>query len=722
MAHAEQGQDTFLFDFPANPLAYIRLEADDTVTVISKSMEAGQGIHTTHATLVAEELDATPAQMRVVAAPGEPGITGPYGNVLMGGIQGTGGQTGTQSSFLMYRKAGAAMRQMLLRAAAEALAVPQGALTIEQGEVRHTDSGQHLRFGALAAAAMAQPVPESVTLKTPDQFVYIGRHFPRVDLADKVRGKTVYTQDLVLPGMLVALVERPSRLGGKVERFDASAALRVPGVRHVVRIGAGVAVVAEGYWAAEKGRQLLRIDWDNNAADRSDTRHISLDLNALLDEPGTLAKALGDVNAAAASATRTLRADYEVPYQAHAAMETLNGVMQVTDQGIEIWGGSQIFGFDSIFITQAAQIPIERVRNHTLPVGGTFGRRYGPDGALWIELLEIIRAIGTQAPVKLMLSRADDFSVNTVYYRPGYAHRIEASVDAQGRLIALKHRIAGQSMLAGTLMAQGMVHEGIDFMSVESSVDLPYQVPNQRVELHSPTVHLHASPTRFGGTLHNGFANECMIDEVAHALRRDPIELRLELLPAGNRERGCLELARAQAGWDQPLAAGPAGARRGRGVAVTPSHRSYSACVAEVTVHADQSWQIDRLVVALDCGLVVNPKNLRSQIDGGCAFAISLARYNEVTVKDGVAQETNFDQYPMVRWHTMAKRIEACFVASNQPPSGAGETIGSSVVPAIANALFNATGVRLRKLPLRLPGERAEGGWERPARLNGVGA
>lgn len=719
MAHAEAGQDTLLFPFEPRPLAYIRLAADDTVTVISKSMEAGQGIHSTHATLVAEELDATPAQMRVITSPGEPGVNSPYGNVLMGGIQGTGGQTGIQSSYLMYRMAGAAMRHMLLAAAAQHWLVPVADITIWQGVVSHVPSGRSLRFGQLAEAAMAQAVPQQVSPKAAANFVYIGKHFPRVDLADKVRGKTVYTQDLVLPGMLVAVVLRPSRLGAKLERFDASAALKVSGVLHVVPIPAGVAVVASDYWAADKARKLLRVEWDNSAADRSDTRHIQLELTALLDEPGAVALAVGDAQSAAAGAAQTLSADYSVPYQAHAPMETLNGIMQLTAEGVEIWGGSQIFGFDSIFIAQAAGIPMERIRNHTLPVGGTFGRRYGPEGALWRELFDIIRATKTVAPVKLMLSREDDFSVNTVYYRPAYAHRLQAALGAQGEVLALQHRIAGPSMLAGTLMAQGMVQNGIDFMSVEGSVDLPYAIPHQRVELHSPTVGLKASPTRFGGTLHNGFANECFIDEVAHATGRDPIDLRLALLPATSRERACLLQVREKSGWDHPLLPSANALRRGRGVAVTPSHRSYSACVAEVTVYPDQRWHIDRLVVVIDCGLVINPGNLLSQIDGGCAFAISLARYNEVTVRDGVAQESNFDQYPVVRWHTMATRVEGHFMPSDQAPSGAGETVGSSVIPAIANALFAATGTRLRDLPLRLPGEPAEGGWERPGKLEG---
>jgi isoquinoline 1-oxidoreductase beta subunit len=717
MSEQAATQDTFVFPAEAKPLAFIRLNADDSVTVISKSMEAGQGIHTAHATLVAEEIDAAPAQIRMASAPAEPGIQTTYGNALMGGIQGTGGQTGTQSSYMMYRMAGAAMRQMILSAAAKRLGVDAGQLAIQSGVVHHALSGRTLRFGDIAEAAMSEPVPANVTPKDARDFTYIGKHFPRVDDSDKIHGRTVYTQDLKLPGMLVAVVQRPSRLGAKVEHVDATLARKVPGVLFVVQIPAGVAVVARDFWTADSARNLLRITWDNSDAVRVNTRDISLDLNALLDEPGAEVLRLGDADAAMAGATRRMVADYEVPYQAHAAMETMNGIMQVGADGIEIWGGSQIFGFDSIFIAQAAGIPMEKIKLNMLQVGGTFGRRYGPEGSVWIELLHIIKAIGTDQPVKLMMSREDDMSVSTVYYRPGYAHRVEAGVDAQGKLVALRHRIAGQSMLTGTMMERGMVNNGIDFMSVECSVDLPYHVPNQYVDLHSPVIALKPSPTRFGGTLHNGFANESIIDEVARAVGADPLQYRLDLLLPGKRERGCLELVAEKSGWNQALPAGAAGTRRGRGVAVTPSHRSYSACVAEVTVHADNSWTLDRVVVAIDCGLVINPDNLRGQIEGATAFAVSLGRYSAVTVKDGEAQERYFDEYRITRIHNMPK-VEGYFVPSAQGPSGAGETIGSSVIPAIANALADATGVRLRKLPLRLPGEPAEADWDRPAKLN----
>jgi isoquinoline 1-oxidoreductase beta subunit len=719
MSEPATSQETFVFPAEPKPLAFVRLNTDNTVTVFSKSLDAGPGIHTTYATLVAEEIDASPAQMRIASAPAGVGEHALYGNGMAGGIQGTGGQSGAQSSYMMYRMAGAAMRQMILAAAAKRLGVAAGQLSIQGGVVSHVASGRSLHFGDIAAHAMAESVPTEVKPKDVKDFVYIGKHFPRVDEHDKIHGKTVYTQDIRLPGMLVAVVQRPPRLGARVASVDASLARKQPGVLHVVQIPAGVAVVASDFWTADTARKLLRLTWDNSGSLRVNTRAISQELHAMLDEPGAEVLRLGDADTAMSAAQRRIVADYEVPYQYHASMETLDGVMQVRADGIEIWGGSQVFGFDSLSMARTAGVPAEKMKLNVLQVGGAFGRRYGPEGSVWLELLHIIKALGTSKPVKLMMSREDDMSLNTTYLRPGYVHRVEAGIDAKGRLIALRHRIAGQNMLTGTLLIRDKINDGIDYVSVEPSVELPYQVPNQYVDLHSPEIALKSSPTRFGGTLHNGFANESMVDEVARAVAANPLQYRLDMLPPGNRERGCLELVAKKSGWFQPLPAGAEGTRRGRGVAVTPSHRSYSACVAEVTVHADKRWTIDRLVVAIDCGLVINPDNLRGQIEGAAAFAVSLGRYSAVSVRDGEAMERYFNECRITRIHTMPK-VEGYFVPSVQGPSGAGESIGASVIPAIANALADATGLRLRTLPLRLPGEPPEADWERPARLNKI--
>lgn len=708
-------QDTFVFPAEPNPLAYITLNADNTVTVVSKHLEMGQGVHTGLLTLVADELDAAVAQMRVNPTP--PSQDPVYGNPLMGGIQGTGGQTGMQASYMMMRMAGAAMRQMVLAAASRRLGVAATTLTISQGVVRDPASGKQLTFGELAAEAMAMPPPKDVTPKDPAQFTYIGKHFPRVDAEQKVHGKTVFTQDLKLPGMLVAVIARPMRAGGKVARFDATEALAFPGVKQVLEVPAGVAVVATNFWSAYEGREKLKVEWDNTQAERFSTADIFSKLTGLLDQPGALASRGGDVDAALTGAAQRLAADYEVAYTTHATMETLNGVMQITPDGIELWGGCQILAIDSGTLAHVAGIPVEKIRHHMLPVGGSFGRRAGTHALLWVELYGLVKAMGTDQPVKLMYSREDDMSSRGAYHRPGFMHRIEAGLDAGGKLVAWKHRAAGQSILIGTGFEAAMVHDGIDTMSVEGSIDQPYTIPHHLLDLHSPVLPINVSWLRTTGTFHNGFANESMVDELASAAGIEPVAFRLAMLPADSRERGCLELVTAKAGWSAPLKPGAPGTRRGRGVAVVPSHRSFGAAVVEVTVAADQSYTVDRIVCALDCGLVINPDNVIAQMEGSAGFGLGMSRYSEITFKDGEVEQKFYSDHHVTRMHTMPP-IECHIVASAQGPSGAAETTAASIAPALANALANATGVRLRKVPLRLLSEPAEEHWDVPAQLN----
>lgn len=714
-----EGQDTIVFPHPAMPTTFIRLNVDNTVTVLSKTIEMGQGIHTGHATMVADEIDASPEQMRVEMAPSEAGFQAVYGNVLMGGMQGTGGNTGTQSSYMMYRMAGAAMRQMILSAASKKLRTEKSNLRIQAGVITDGVSGRSCNFGDIAAQAMAEPIPADVKPKEPEEFTYMGKYFPRVDTQDKIHGRQIYPQDIKLPGMLTALIARPKKIGGKLKCFDATQALLQPGVFDVVEVAPfGVAVVGNSFWACYQAREKLLIEWDYSDAVRLGSDEIFAELQGLLDTPGPEALRVGDVDTAFANAARTVEAEYTVPFQAHAPMETVSCVVQLSDGKAEMWGASQVFGFDSINIAQELQIPPENVTVHNHRVGGSFGRWYGPSATPWIETIKVVKALHTDKPVKLYYSREDDLLTTTCFYRPGYKHKLWAALDVDGNITGIKHRIAGQSMLVGTFMAQGMIDEkGIDFMSVESSINIAYDYSNYLIELHSPVIPFRASPTRFGGTLHNGFSNEVFIDECATAAGADPVEYRLRYLGDDKREKACLELAAEKAKWSRPLAGGGPGTRRGRGVAVTTSHRSYSACVAEVTVYQDNSYSIDRVVVALDCGSIINPDNLRSQMEGSVGFAVALGRYNEITFVDGESQQVYFSDYHITRMHTMPE-VESHFVFSAQGPSGAGETIGSSVIPAIANALFNATGIRVRDLPLRLPGEPAEEKWERPAPLN----
>ena len=705
---------TLLFPAMADPLSFIRLDADDKVTVVSKSMEMGQGIYTGLVTLVAEELDARHDQMRVVAAP----IGQAYGNVLMGGGQGTGGQTSVQAGYMVMRQAGAAMRSMILSAAATRWSVEPGSLEIEQGVVRERDGTRSARFGELAHDAMAQSVPADVAVKDASRFIYIGKPFARLDTVDKIRGQTRFTQDLKLPAMLTAVIARPSRAGAVVARFDAAPALAFPGVRHVVQVPAGVAVVADDFWTAMQGRDLLQIEWDSSQTFRKSSADIYAELEAMVNsDSGTVAAAQGDVTAGLTGAVTQLHGHFQVPYQAHAPMETMNIVVQLGDGALQVWGGMQMVSIDQFQLAQAAGVTPDKVTFHMQMTGGSFGRRATAHSVPGIEALSIVGALGTNVPLKLMYDRPDDMAGPHNAYRPAFVHRIDAGLDAEGRLVAWRHRLAGQSVATGTLMEGGMVHDGVDTFSVEGGIDQPYDIPNLRIELHSPNYPITPSWLRTSGVFHNAFAIESMMDMLALAANKDPIKFRRAALPAESRERGCIDLVADKAGWFEPMAAASDSGRRGRGVAVTFGHRSYGAVVVEVTVAADgKSYSVDRVVAALDCGLVINPDIVVSQMEGSVAFGLSLARFGQITFTDGEVDQQFFSDYHVTRMHTMPS-VESHIVQSPQPPSGASETIACVIAPALANALAMACGQRCHAVPLVLAGEVIEP-WSVPAGLN----
>lgn len=707
---------TVVFPAAIDPLSFIRLNDDDSVTVISKNMEMGQGIYSGLATLVAEELDARRDQVQVVAAP----IGQAYGNVLMGGGQGTGGQTSMQAGYLLMRQAGAAMRQMILSAAAKRWSIDVSALTIDKGVVwGMAEKGKRsARFGDLANDAMAQPVPSAVTLKDPSKFIYIGKTFPRLDGADKIRGKTVFTQDLKLPGMLTAVIARPTRAGAIVSSFDAAKALAFPGVRYVVRVAAGIAVVADDFWTALRGRELLSIEWDLSQAFRKSSADIYSELKTLVDSnEGLPAVARGDVTSAFTAAASTVSSYFQVPYQAHAPMETMNIIIQLREGTLQAWGGLQMVSLDQFLLSQAAGITPDKVTVHMQVTGGSFGRRATAHSIPGIEALSIIQALDLDLPLKLMYDRSDDMAGPHNAYRPAFVHRIDAALNAQGSLLAWRHRLAGQSILTGTMMESAMVRDGVDFMSVEGGVDQAYDIPNVSMEVHSPTYPITPSWLRTSGVFHNAFAIESMMDMLALAAGKDPVEFRRSALPADARERGCLDLVAAKAKWLTPMLPDPKGGTRGRGVAVAVGHRSYGAVIVEVTVAPDgTSYSVDRVVSALDCGLAVNPDNIVSQIEGSVAFGLSLARFGQITFTDGEVDQHFFSDYHVTRMHTMPV-VESHIVFSEQGPSGASETIACVIAPALANALAMASGQRCTSVPLVLPTEVIEP-WSVPAGLN----
>ncbi len=689
------------------PNAFVRIGTDGIVTIYAKHLEMGQGAYTGLATLLAEELDAAWESVRVEGAPANTEL---YKNFAMG-MQGTGGSSAMANSYEQMRRAGAVARAMLVAAAAQRWQVPASEMTVAQGVVSHAATGRRASFGELAEAAARQPVPNDVPLKSPQAFTLIGKaSLPRADGADKVRGRALFTQDVQLPGMLVAVPAHPRRFGAKVRRFNADKALAVPGVQAVVPFEgsatrfAGVAVLATHTWAARTGRDVLEIEWDETSAYREGSDQILARYRDIAGRPGVPAADKGDAEAALAAAARVIETDFEYPYLAHASMEPLNCVVRLDDDSCEIWNGEQFQTPDQRAIADYLGIALERVTLHQLYAGGSFGRRAGSHADYVLEAVAIARAAraqGLRAPIKMVWTREDDMRGG--YYRPLYLHRARVGLDAQGRVSAWHVRIVGQSILEGSPFAPMAVKDGIDISSVEGLSDLSYDVPNLRVELH--TVRDVAVPVlwfRSVGHTHTAFTAETLIDEAAVAAGQDPVAYRRALLQGHPRHLAALDLAAERAGWGRPLAPGAPGARRGRGVAVHESFHSVAAQVVEVTVGANGSLKVDRVVCAVDCGIAINPDVVRAQMEGGIGFALSAALHGAITLKEGMVEQSNFHDYPVLRMNEMPK-VEVHIVPSQAAPTGVGEPGVPPLAPALANAIFDAVGVRVRSLPIRTP-------------------
>lgn len=676
--------------------AFLRIGSDDTVTVISKHLEMGQGTYTGLATILAEELDADWKTVRVEGAPAD---AGRYNNLFWGPAQGTGGSTAIANSWGQLRAAGATARAMLVAAAAKRWQVPADGITVREGVVMHAASKRRARFGELAEAAAQEKAPATVALKMPADFRLVGRHAPRKDSADKVNGKAQFTQDVQLPGMLVAVVAHAPRFGAVLRGFDAAAAKRVKGVVDVVRIPNGVAVLASDTWSAKKGRDALKLDWDEAKAFKLGTDEILAKYKELAKTPGLPAHSAGDTDAAFTKAARVIRAGFDFPYLAHAAMEPLNCVVKRTAEGCEVWNGEQLHTGDQHALAGIFGIKPEQVKIHMLYAGGSFGRRANTKSDYVVEAANIVKAIDGRAQVKLVWLREDDMRGG--YYRPLFHHALEAAIDAEGRLAGWRHRLVGQSILKGSPFESMMVKNGIDAVSVEGAANLPYAIPNLRVDLHTPEdIAVPVLWWRSVGSSHTAYSTEVFLDQVAKAMGRDPVALRLELLGKHPRHAAVLRLAVEKAGWDKPLAAGKPGTRRGRGVAVHESFHSYVAEVAEVTVAADGTLKVDRVVCAVDCGVAVNPDNVRSQVEGAVGFALSAALYGEITLKDGQVTAGNFDAYPLLRINEMPK-VEVHILPSQADPTGIGEPPVPPLAPAVANAIGAATGKYPGRLPFR---------------------
>ena len=675
------------------PNAFVRIGTDDTVTVIVKHLEMGQGTYTGLPTLVAEELDARWNQVRAEGAPAD---ASRYNNLFWGPAQGTGGSTAIANSYEQLRNAGAAARQMLVAAAAELWQVPAQEIQVRDGVLSH-GSGRRASFGELAEAAGRQPVPAEIRLKDPSEFRLIGNAtLRRKDSAGKIDGSAVFTQDVRLPGMLTALVLHTPRFGTRVKSFDPAPAKAVPGVAQVVQIPSGIAVLGRDFWSAKLGRDALTqtVVWDEADAFRLGSDEILAQYRALADGPGMVAHRDGDAQQALAGAAQVIQAEFSVPYLAHAAMEPIDCVIAPDGSGVRVINGEQFQTADQAAVAKVLGLQPGQVRIDMLYAGGSFGRRANPYSDFVIEATEIYKAAGAKTPVKLQWTREDDMRAG--WYRPLFLHRVRAGLDAKGQPLAWHHRIVGQSIITGTAFEKALVVDGVDQTSVEGATDLPYAIPNIQTELHSPKLAVPVQWWRSVGSSHTAFAVECLIDELAALAGQDPVAYRMALLEGHARHQGVLRLAAEKAGWGTPLPAG-----RGRGVAVHKSFHTHVAQVAEVTVRKGGHIRVDRVVIAVDCGIAINPDVIKAQMEGGMGFGLSAALLSALTLKDGQVQQSNFHDYQVLRMDGMPE-VEVHIVPSTEAPTGVGEPATPVIAPAVANAVFAATGKRLRQLPLKL--------------------
>ncbi|MCG8422658.1 MAG: xanthine dehydrogenase family protein molybdopterin-binding subunit [Proteobacteria bacterium] len=684
-----QGPDSPGEEF--SPNAFVRIAPDGTVTVYSKHIEFGQGTYTGLATILAEELDADWDMVRVDAAPSD---ATRYRNLYfpevpgIGPIQSTGGSTAMANSWQQLREAGATARAMLLAAAAQEWGVSASALVAERGVVSHGGSGQSATYGQLAGLAAAMELPKEVELKDPKDFALIGTQVPRVDVRAKSNGTAQYTMDVYLPDMLTAVIARPPRFGGKVASVNKAAALRVPGVVDVVEIPAGVAVVAEGFWPARTARRALSIEWDDSGAETRGTADLLASYRQLAGQPGELARQEGDAETAIAAADRVVEAEFVLPFLAHAPMEPLDCVIRVDNGECEVWAGSQAPTVDHWAVAQVLDLPMDKVKINTLLAGGSFGRRATFDADVATEAASIAKAMASERPIKLIWTRQDD--IRGGKYRPMYLHRIRAGLDSDGNIVGWQHRIVGQSITAGGILDPG----GPDTTTAEGAATLAYAIPNLTVDVHTVPVGIPVLWWRSVGHSHNAFVVEAFFDELAAAAGKDPLQLRRSLLAGHPRLLAVLDLAAEKSNWNSPLPQGKA-----RGIAVHESFGSYVAQVAEVSLGAGNAPVVERVVCAVDCGIAINPDNIRAQMEGGIGYGLGAALHNQLDVDGGRVVQSNFHDYWPLRIHEMPQ-IEVHIVQSAQAPTGVGEPGLPPIAPAVTNAYRQLTGQPIRRLPL----------------------
>jgi isoquinoline 1-oxidoreductase beta subunit len=669
------------------PNAFVRIAPDDTVTVLIKHIEFGQGPYTGLSTLVAEELDADWSQMRAEAAPAD---AEKYANLLFG-IQGTGGSTAMANSYEQMRRAGATARAMLVAAAAQEWGVRADEITIEAGVLKHAGSGREARFGELAELASAMPAPEEVRLKDPSEFRLIGTDRPRLDTDAKTTGEARFTIDLYPERMLTAVVARPPRFGSVVESVDDLAARRIRGVVDVQTIPQGVAVYARDTWAALRGRDALRVTWNEDGAERRSSRELFELYRETTRHPGLSAASRGDASGAIAGAARTLEAIYEFPYLAHAPMETLDAVAVRTEDGVDVWMGSQLQTGDQMAFAGVLGLEAGQVRIDTQLAGGSFGRRAQQASDFAVEAAEVLSRVERGTPVKLIWTREDD--IRGGWYRPLTVHRLRAGLDGRGNIRGWEQTVAAQSILAGSAF-ESMMQGGVDPSSVEGAADMPYTISDLAVTLHNMEAGVPVLWWRSVGHTHTAYVVETFLDELLEAGGRDPVEGRLALLSRTAREAGVLRAVARLADWGREPPAG-----RARGVSVHQSFNSYVAQIAEVSRGSDDLPRVHHVWCAVDCGVAVNPNIIAAQMESGIGFGLGAVLYDEITLEEGgTVRERNFDRYRCLRINEMpAVTVEV--VRSSEAPTGVGEPGLPPIGPAVANAWRRLTGEAVRRLP-----------------------
>jgi isoquinoline 1-oxidoreductase beta subunit len=664
------------------PNVWVKITPDDTVTIMLSQLEMGQGVMTSMPMLLAEELDLDFSKIKTEWVPADP----KYGNPNFGGAQLTAGSNSVRGMWKILRQSGATARTMLISAAAQTWNVPANTISTDKGEVIHKASGRRLKYGALVDKAATLPVPKEVALKNPKEFHLLGQSTPRLDIPEKVNGKAVFGMDVKRPGMLIARVVKCPVFGGKVESFNADKAKAVPGVRNVVKISSGVAVVADNYWAASKGAQALEVKWNEGALANLNSADIMKKYASLAEQPGKVARNDGDASAAIKNNPKAFERVFEVPFLAHACMEPMNCTADVRSDRCDVWVPTQGQTASHEAAVAASGLPGKAVNIYTTYLGGGFGRRGEADFVT--DAVETSKAVGK--PVKVIWTREDDIQHD--YYRPVTYVRMWGEVDASGKPGVFMQRMVQQSLLK---RLGPLPPDGVDRISVDGSATLPYAIPNIRVEYIESDPGIPYGFWRSVGASVQGYVVEAFIDEMATAAGKDPYQFRRDLLSKAPRHRAVLDLVAEKSGWGKPLPAG-----HGRGIAVMEAFGSIVGQVAEVSV-TNNTIRIHKIWCAVDTGWVINPDTIKAQMEGGTLYGLTAALKGEITIQNGRVMQHHFNDYQMIR-HAEAPEVEVHIVPSTEEPGGIGEPSTALAAGALVNAVAAVTGKRIYKLPIKL--------------------